>query len=384
MCRKISFLILFFVLFSIFTLPCFALSLSAKGAALIEAQTGEIIYEKSARLPMSMASTTKIMTAIVAIESGTPLDKPYKIPKEALGVEGSSIYLKDGEELSLRDLLYALMLESANDASVAIAIITYGDLPAFVSKMNEKAYELGLKNTHFDNPHGLDSENHYSSAIDLALLSRYALQNELFANIVSTRTYKIGGENAILRTLVNHNKLLRLYDGANGVKTGYTRKTGRCLVSSASRDGVSLIAVTLNAPNDWHDHQNMLDYGFSLYESVNLCDIGDYTIELPVSGGKKSTVLLANDSALLYTQKRGDDGIYAALEASNEICAPICKGDILGKIVFYKNDEKIGESSLVSLENIKKKEEKSFFIGLINYGKNKITKIFHRPWNNVA
>ena len=384
MCRKISFLLLFLTVFSIFSLPTYALSLSAKSAILIEAQGGEVIYEKNACVPLSMASTTKIMTATVALESGCDLDIKHKIPPEALGIEGSSIYLTDGEELSLRELLYALLLESANDASVAIAIICYGSLENFVEKMNEKSTELNLTNTHFENPHGLDSENHRSSALDLAILAKYALQNELFAKIVSTRTYKIGGENTLPRTLVNHNKLLRLYEGASGVKTGYTKKTGRCLVSSASRGGVSLIAVTLNAPNDWRDHTSLFDYGFSLYEAVKLCQIGDYTVELEVLGGEKSTVLLSNDSSLSYTNRRGDGEFYAVLHSPEIISAPIREGDTLGKVVFYKNDEKIGETSLVSLENIKKKEEKRFLQGLIDYGKNKITEIFHRPWDNVA
>ena len=270
MCRKISFLLLFFIIFSSFSLPLFALSLSAKSATLIEASSGEIIYEKNSSVPLGMASTTKIMTALVALESGLELEKIYKIPKEAVGIEGSSIYLKEGEELSLSDLLYALMLESANDAAVALAIITYGSIDAFVEKMNEKAASLSLNNTHFENPHGLDSELHYSSASDMAALARYALKNELFAKIVSTKSHKISGENCLPRTLVNHNKLLKIYEGASGVKTGFTRKTGRCLVSSCTRDGVSLIAVTLNAPNDWQDHKQLFDYGFSLYEAVNL------------------------------------------------------------------------------------------------------------------
>ena len=384
MCRKISFLLLFITFFSLFALPLHALSLSAKSAILIEGQSGEVIYEKNACEMLSMASTTKIMTAIVALESGCDLDKKYKIPPEAIGIEGSSIYLTSNEELSLRELLYALMLESANDSAVAIAIITYGRIENFVEKMNEKAAELNLTNTHFENPHGLDAENHQSSASDLANLAKYALENELFAKIVKTRTYKIGGENTLPRTLVNHNKLLRLYDGASGVKTGYTKKTGRCLVSSALRDGVSLIAVTLNAPNDWQDHRALFDYGFSLYESVSLADIGDYTVELPIKGGKKSTVLAVNNSELSFTQRRGEGDFYAVLEINGDLSAPIYKGDSLGKIVFYKNDEKIGETNIVSLENIKKKEEKRFLAGLIDYGKNKIAKIFHRPWNNVT
>ncbi len=370
MCKKISFFLAFICLFSLLSLPSYAVSVSAKSAILIEGDSGEIIYEKNASLPLPMASTTKIMTGIVAIENCDNLDKIYKIPKESIGVEGSSIYLKEGEELSVRQLLYALMLESANDASVALAIIIDGSVDSFVEKMNNKALELGLENTHFENPHGLDSESHYSSAYDLAILAKYALDNPVFAEIVSTKKMTIPLNNGDgTRVLINHNKLLRMYEGANGVKTGFTKRTGRCLVSSAEVCGVKLIAVTINAPDDWRDHTSLFDYGFELYQNVHLASSGDYVIELPIQNGKKSTVLCTNKDGLSVTLKKENQSIRAVLEAPRMIYAPILKGDTVGKLVFYNNDEKIGEIELISLENIKNIDYKNFFERLFTNGK---------------
>lgn len=370
MCKKISIFLAFLCLLPAFALSIYAIDTTAKGAVLIEGDSAQIIYEKNAHSPLPMASTTKIMTGIVVIENCNNLDKKYKIPKDAIGTEGSSIYLKDGEELTIRELLYALLLESANDASVALAIISSGSVECFVEKMNEKACELGLLATHFENPHGLDDENHYSSAYDLAILSKYALSNPIFSEIVSTKKMTIplnNGEGT--RVLVNHNKLLRLYDGANGVKTGFTKRTGRCLVSSSKRDGVWLIAVTLNDPNDWRDHTALFDYGYELYTSVNLADKGDYLIELPLQNGKKSTVLCTNLEPLSVTLKKDDINISARLEYIRPIFAPVSKGMVLGRVVFYNNDKEIGSLDLVSTEEIKNIDYKNFFERLFTNGK---------------
>lgn len=370
MCKKISIFLAFLCLLPSFSLPIYALDTSARGAVLIEGDSGEIIYEKNAYSPLPMASTTKIMTGIVVIENCNNLDKKYKIPTEAIGTEGSSIYLKDGEELTIRELLYALLLESANDASVALAIITSGSVECFVEKMNEKASTLGLESTHFENPHGLDSENHYSSAYDLAILSRYALSNPIFSEIVATKKMTIPLDNGDgTRVLINHNKLLRLYEGANGVKTGFTKKTGRCLVSSAERDGVWLIAVTLNDPNDWRDHTALFDFGYERYTSVNLADKGDYLIELPLQNGKKSTVLCTNLEPLSVTLKKDDINISGKLEYIRPLFAPVSKGEVVGKIVFYNNNEEIGSLDLVSIEEIKNIDYKNFFERLFTNGK---------------
>ena len=231
--------------------------LSARSAILIDGSSGETLFEKDADRRSLIASTTKIMTGLLVAEQCDP-DAPVTVPAEAAGVEGSSLYLKEGETLTVRDLLYGLMLRSGNDAAVALAIHLDGSVAQFVRRMNARAYEIGLTDTHYANPHGLDSEENYSTARDLAKLSAEAMKNPAFRQVVSTETYSFGDRRA-----VNHNKLLRRYDGAVGVKTGFTKAAGRILVSAAERDGVRLIAVTIHAPDDWNDHEKLLDYGFA-------------------------------------------------------------------------------------------------------------------------
>ena len=291
MYKKLCFA-LFCVFLSLFLSPCLLTkasdigNVSAKGAVLIEADSGTVVFEKNKDLVLPMASTTKIMTAIVAIENCS-LDEKFTIPLEATNIEGSSIYLKEGEILSCKELLYALMLESANDSAVALAYATCDSLEAFVSLMNEKANDLGLSSTHFTNPHGLDDDEHYTTPYELGIIATYAMKNPVFREIVGTYKTTIplnNGEGT--RVLVNHNKLLRSFEGVNGIKTGFTKKSGRCLVSSAEVDGVSMICVTLNAPNDWQNHKNMLEYGFSKYECIDLADSGYYILEIDVINGK--------------------------------------------------------------------------------------------------
>lgn len=232
---------------------------SAQAALLLDATEGRILFSQNASARLPMASTTKIMTAIVAIEN-MPTDYIVTVAKEAVGVEGSSIYLYAGEQITCLDLLYGLMLESGNDAAEALAIAVGGTEERFIMLMNEKARELGLKDTHFSNPHGLPAENHYTSAADLARLTDYALQNELFAEIVSTKKMTACEGS---RYYVNHNRLLFSYEGMIGVKTGYTQASGRCLVTAARRYGRTLICVTLNDYYCSADHVRMLDSGFS-------------------------------------------------------------------------------------------------------------------------
>jgi D-alanyl-D-alanine carboxypeptidase/D-alanyl-D-alanine carboxypeptidase (penicillin-binding protein 5/6) len=309
-------------------------SVSAEAAILIEADSGEIIYSKNENTRMPMASTTKIVTALTALtiaEASTSIT----IPNEAVGVEGSSIYLVEGESLTLEQLLYALLLESANDVAVAIAVGLSGSVGAFADQMNFVVHELALKNTHFVNPHGLDDEEHYTTAYELACLAQYALQNTLIRTIVGTRKYTIPHPGDVgARLLINHNKLLRLYDGCIGVKTGFTKRSGRCLVSAAERDGVMLIAVTLNAPNDWNDHSAMLDYGFSQYESVQLCNDEELLFPLPVVGGADAYVMLVNTEALRVTLPRDHGEIKLTIEAPHFAYAPIAEGETVGLAIY--------------------------------------------------
>ena len=258
--------------------------LSAKSAVLLDASTGRVLYASHAEDKSLIASTTKIMTALVICETGD-LNRTVVIPPEAVGIEGSSMYLKAGEVLSVHELLYGLMLRSGNDAAVALALADSGSISAFAMRMNEKAAVLGLKNTHYANPHGLDSEENYSTALDLARLTRFALQNPDFAQLVSTKSVTIGD-----RVLTNHNKLLWQYSGAIGVKTGYTRTAGRILVGAAERDGRRLIAVTIADPNDWADHAALFDYGFSQFSERQLVTADSVVGQIPVISGAEDYV----------------------------------------------------------------------------------------------
>ena len=258
-----SLLLLFILCITVFSHSATALTLSAKHAALIDGDTCELLFEKDADTPVPMASTTKIMTAIAVIEA-MDIEQAVTVPKEAVGVEGTSAYLKEGEILTVFDLLHALLLSSANDASVALALACDGSLTAFCDRMNRLATSIGLTRTHFANPHGLPDEGHYTTAKELALLSAYAMHNPLFASIVGKKSYHCRSSLA-LRTFTNHNKLLSFSKDAVGIKTGFTKTSGRCLVGAAKKDGVLLISVTLNAPNDWRDHESLFRYGFSLY-----------------------------------------------------------------------------------------------------------------------
>ncbi len=318
------------------TLPVALTGTSARAAVLMEASTGDILFaqNKDARLPM--ASTTKIMTALVAIEA-LPLDTPVKIPAGAVGVEGSSIYLVAGEVLTLEELLYALLLQSANDAAAAIAIAVAGDIPSFAARMNKKVEELGLMDTHFVNPHGLDDEEHYTTAYELAAITRAALENPLLAEIVATERATIpmhSGEG--VRVLINHNRLLRTYEGCIGVKTGFTKRTGRCLVSAAERDGVRLIAVTLGDGDDWRDHTAMLDYGFEMCEAVTLCEPGHYRAPMPLIGGMDGYVIVENTHLATCVLRRSHGEIRCLVERPRFDYAPVTAGEQVGRLVFYE------------------------------------------------
>ena len=239
-------------------------SVSARSATLYVPETDEFIYSKNACERLPMASTTKIMTALIALEECVG-SEVVRVDDSAIGVEGSSAYLRQGDELTMEELTYALLLQSANDAAVAIACHIGGSVETFADIMNKRAESMGLTNTHFENPHGLDSKEHYTTAEDLAKIAAVALKNAKFKEIAST--YKksfITDERS--RTYVNHNKLLNMYDGCIGVKTGFTKKSGRCLVGAAERDGLTFVTVTLDAPCDWQDHKNMLDFGYERWQ----------------------------------------------------------------------------------------------------------------------
>ena len=343
-------------------------SVSAQSAVLILADNGDVVYEKECDRRLPMASTTKIMTALVALDLANP-ETVISVAPEAVGVEGSSIYLTAGEELTLEQLLYALLLESANDAAVAIACGISGSVENFAAEMNRKAAELGLKDSHFVNPHGLDAEEHYTTAYELAVITRYALQNDLLKAIVSTRKATIPHESTdSTRLLVNHNKMLRLYEGCIGVKTGFTKCSGRCLVSAAERDGVTLISVTINAPDDWNDHTKLLDYGFSQYQRITLCEAEEYLIPLAIVGGVDDYVMIGNVDDLQVILPSSHGSILVTVESPRFEYAAIQSGDRLGRVLFQCDVEgngqiqTVGEVDLVSRYSVaKKKTKKSFW-----------------------
>jgi serine-type D-Ala-D-Ala carboxypeptidase (penicillin-binding protein 5/6) len=264
--------IIIILLLTIFPRNSIAIGVSAQTAILIEQESGRILYEKDAHKKMRIASITKIMTAILAIESGK-MDEMVTVSERAVKAEGSAVYLQKGEKIKLEDLVYALMLRSGNDAAVAIAEHVGGSLEGFVVMMNQKAQEIGMTNTEFANPHGLDDhENHFSTAYDMAILTQYAMGNESYQKISGTETHRAPNPNEKWeRVWGNKNKLLTgLYKYTTGGKTGYTVRAKRTLVSTASKDGFNTIVVTLNDPDDWQDHMNLHDYAFNNYELVNL------------------------------------------------------------------------------------------------------------------
>lgn len=348
--------------FVLFSFSSYAIDISAKSGVVIEAESGDIVYGKNENIKLPMASTTKIMTALVVIENAS-LDTVVKIKPCMTNIEGSSIYLQEGEELTVEELLYALMLESANDASVALAYTVGGSLEVFSDMMNKKASELGLKNTHFTNPHGLDDDEHYTTAYELSIIANYAMKNPVFTKIVSTYKKNIPLNNGEgVRVLVNHNRLLRSYDGAVGIKTGYTKKCGRCLVSCAVRNGVKLLCVTLNAPNDWNDHANLLDFGFEQYENVCLAKPQSYNVRLNVINGEKESFFAKNLDGLNVTLKKDNINISVSLECDRLLFAPINEGDTVGRIVFWNNGEKIGSVPLAATEKVKEIKYKKSLI----------------------
>ncbi len=353
--KKIICLLLVLLLFS----PMIsALDTGARSAVLIDAASGKVLYGKDEYTRRGMASTTKIMTALVAIEN-IPLDTLIEVPREAAGVEGSSVYLVEGEKISIKDLLYALMLASANDAATAIAVSVAGSVAEFADMMNAKARELGLVDTHFENPHGLDADTHYTSAYELAVIAAHALENETFCKIVSTVKYTIPASEAhAARLLVNHNRLLREREEIIGVKTGFTKKCGRTLVSAAEKDGVRLIAVTLNDGDDWRDHKNMLDYGFSLYEKEVLCTEDEFCFEVPLVGGEKGSVTVKNRLPVSVSLLKGHSETEKKIKLPHFVYAGEEKGKDIGVLEFYLDGRKIGESPLYIAEDIPIKSKK--------------------------
>lgn len=355
-------------------------AVSASSAALYCPATGEFAFTQNADVRRGMASTTKIMTALVAIEQGDTAAE-IVIPPEAVGVEGSSLYLKAGEKMTLRDLLYGLLLQSANDAAEAIAIAVGGSVKGFADLMNAKAAQMGLTDTHFTNPHGLADENHYTTARELAEIAAEAMRQPLFREICGSRRAAIPNGEGGKRYLVNHNRLLFTYAGAVGVKTGFTKATGRCLVSAACRDGVELIAVTLGAPDDWRDHAAMLDYGFSAYERVTLAAAGQTFGVLPLLGGDEPDVEVCTPDEVSVVLPRTHGSIVERVVLNRPRFAPVYAADTVGRVIWLADGREIAAAPLTAARYVGRAEST---VLRSNYGKNTTSKILHGLQSHVA
>ncbi len=327
---------------------CFSVSrasaYSAQAYAVLDADTGVLLdgAQETQRLPM--ASTTKIMTGLLAAESGK-LQQIITVSAASAGVEGSSMYLKQGEQLPLQEVLYGLMLCSGNDAAECIAE-NLGGRNTFVRRMNERAQQLGLSNTHFDNPSGLDGKTHYTTAHELAQLAAAALKNPIFAQIVATKSYTAG-----TRTMVNHNKLLRMYPDTVGVKTGYTLTAGRCLVSAAKRNGRTVVAVTLHDRDDWNDHMHMLDAAFASMHTQTAAQAGEAAQTISVQTGEQRQVQAVYQedlTASLFDEEQAEIRVSCAAF----LYAPVQKGDICGSAQLVCNGVVLDETALVCAQSV--------------------------------
>lgn len=325
---------------AILFLPCRVQGISAETAIVVDATTGRVLFEKHSDKRSLIASTTKIMTALIVCEQCNVLDR-VRIPKAATGIEGSSMYLQEGEIMTVQELLYGLMLSSGNDAAVALAIYCGGTVEGFVQLMNDKARALGMQSTHFENPHGLDGQQHYSTASDMALLASYAMNNPIFAKTVSTKTVQAAG-----RSLRNHNKLLWLFKDADGVKTGFTKAAGRILVSSAMRQGRRLVAVTMNAPDDWNDHSKMLTDGFSGYQISEILSKGDCVGTAEVVGGEFCSVELISAEEFIYPLADSEK-TSIVVTGSGFVYAPIACGQAAGTAYVCVDGKPVGKVELV-------------------------------------
>ena len=322
--------------------PAQAVGVHASSAVLMDAESGRVLYERDAHHPRLIASTTKLLTALVAAEQADDLDEVVTIKGEWLGIEGSSIYLQAGEEITLRGLLYGLLLQSGNDAAMSVACHIAGSEADFVALMNQKAAELGMKNSSFANPSGLNDDNHYSTAYDLALLARACLDNETVAEICATRSITVG-----TRTFINHNKLLSRYEGCVGMKTGFTEKAGRTLVSAATRNGQTLICVTLNDGDDWNDHMKLLDYGFATFPRQVLCHAGEVYGWVPVEGSLIPAVAVETKEELGYPLTEAEEPVME-VELLQSAGAPLAPGVQLGELRWRLGGEVIARMPLVS------------------------------------
>ena len=328
---------------------------SAQSAVVLTADTGTVLFEKDGHTPRPVASTTKIMTALLALEAAQERGDPLvDITQEMVAVEGSSMGLQAGDSISLTGLAAGMLLASGNDAANAAALYLEGSLESFAARMNQRAAALGMEDTHFVTPSGLDGEDaqglgHLSTAYDMALLARAALEDQAFRQLCSSPSLAVAFAEPVKRvTYTNHNKLLAQYQGCVGVKTGFTKEAGRCLVSAAERDGALLIAVTLNAPNDWEDHTALLDYGFSQVEPYQLAG-GDVRLTVPVVGSPVEVMSLRGSNGGEVTLPLGQGAqVERVVHAPKFLYAPVEAGEQVGEICWYLEGQLLGSAPLTA------------------------------------
>lgn len=328
---------------------------SAQSAVVLTADTGAVLFEKDGHTPRPVASTTKIMTALLALEAAQEQGDPLvDITQEMVAVEGSSMGLQAGDSISLTGLAAGMLLASGNDAANAAALYLDGSLESFTARMNQRAAALGMEDTHFVTPSGLDGEDaqgmaHLSTAYDMALLARAALEDQAFRQLCSSPSLAVEFAEPVKRvTYTNHNKLLTQYQGCVGVKTGFTKEAGRCLVSAAERDGALLIVVTLNAPNDWEDHTALLDYGFSQMEPYQLAG-GDVRLTVPVVGSPVEVVSLRGSNGGEVTLPLGQGAqVERVVRVPKFLYAPVEAGEQVGEICWYLEGQLLGSAPLTA------------------------------------
>ncbi len=356
--RKTLLLVLSLILAVSLNSPAYAASepqINGEAALLVDIQTNQILYAKNPDKPMYPASTTKILTALIVLERAD-LSKVITVSKRASETDGSAVWLKEGERITVEDLLYALLVNSANDAAVALAEEVSGSVEEFVKLMNEKAASLGATHSHFTTPHGLPDKDHFTTARDLATITRAALKNPRFREIVATRTHTITREDPeALKLLINTNKLLWRYDGCEGVKTGYTSEAKQCLVALAKRDGREVLSVVLKSEGQelWSDSAKLLDYGFTAFKSAEIVQPNRVIASMPVARGAEK-LQLQTDNAFTYVVpvNGGLPAIQWKIEADSALEAPIAKGEKVGKLALYLGERQIGTVDLVAAADV--------------------------------
>ena len=327
---------------------------SAKGMAVLEMNSGRVLSSHNMHTKLKMASTTKIVTALTVIENCKDLDTPFKIDDKAVGVEGTSIYLKYGEVLSARELLYGLMLRSGNDASVALALHCAESVPKFAEMMNKTAQKCGANDSNFVNPHGLDADGHYTTAYDLALITTKALQNPIFKEIVSTKNIKISGGESGTRYLVNKNRLLNSLDGCIGVKTGFTSKAGRCLVSAVERDNMTVVCVVLNCGPMFEESAELLNQAFVNFKNVELLKSYNNICSIPLVDGEKNKVRVYNPCGFCFPMTEEEQTyIYVDYDLPNQLKAPIKAEQKIGVAKVYFKDKLLFQTDILAMEDVK-------------------------------